>query len=94
MEDVIAQGTAGAATLESPGISRAQMPLSFLRVGESARIACVRGREKMQHHLANLGFVENAEIRVMNECAGNLIIEVKGCQVAIDKQIATKVITK
>ena len=46
----------------------------------------------MRHHLENLGFVEGAQVTVVTENAGNLIVEVKGTQVALDKQVALKII--
>lgn len=91
MEDTITQGktmTSGAA------VSRAQMPLSFLRAGESALVAKVRDKGDIHHHLENLGFVENAQVKVICQNGGNLIVEVKGAQVALDKGLATKIITQ
>lgn len=77
---------------DASGASCHQMPLSFLRAGESARIAKVRGKGDLHHHLENLGFVEGAEVRVLNEAKGDLIVEVKGAQVAIDRQIAARIV--
>ena len=70
-----------------------QMPLSFLGSGETATIAKVRGRGDLHHHLENLGFVEGARVTVTAEAAGDLIVEVKGTQVALNKQIASRIIT-
>ena len=74
-----------------PSASCRQMPLSFL--GETATIAKVRGRGDLHHHLENLGFVEGARVTVTAEAAGDLIVEVKGTQVALNKQIASRIIT-
>lgn len=76
-----------------PGASCQQMPLSFLKNGETATIAKVRGKGDLHHHLENLGFVEGARVTVMTEAAGDLIVEVKGTQVALNKQIASRIIT-
>ena len=73
-------------------VSRQQMPLPFLHAGETARVVSVRGKGDMHHHLENLGFVEGAEVRVIAEHSGNLIVEVKGSLVAIDKSVAMKII--
>ena len=70
-----------------------QMPLTFLRSGDAARVAKVRGRGEVHHHLENLGFVEGASVRVVSEQGGNLIVEVKGAQVALDRTVASKIIT-
>ena len=71
----------------------AQMPLTFLKPGETARIAKVRGKGETHHHLENLGFVEGAEVSVVCEQAGNLIVAIKGAQVALDRKVASKIIT-
>lgn len=91
MEDTISQG---AAVADRVSVARAQMPLSFLRAGESALVAKVRDKGDLHHHLENLGFVENAQVKVICQNGGNLIVEVKGAQVALDKGLATKIITK
>lgn len=70
-----------------------QMPLSFMKNGESATIAKVRGKGDLHHHLENLGFVEGACVTVMSEAAGDLIVEVKGTQVALNKKVAAHIIT-
>ena len=76
-----------------PQISCQQMPLSFLKTGARAKVAKVRGKGDVHHHLENLGFVEGADVHVVSEQAGNLIVEVKGAHVALDKSIASKIIT-
>ena len=89
--------TAGLSAQGAQGVSTAsqrhQMPLSFLKSGETATIAKVRGKGDLHHHLENLGFVEGARVTVTAEAAGDLIVEVKGTQVALNKQIASRIIT-
>lgn len=78
---------------ESPAaVSRGQMPLTFMRSGESARVVKVRGAGELHHHLENLGFVPGALVKVVTEQAGNLIVEIKGSQVALDKASAKRII--
>lgn len=76
-----------------PQISCQQLPLSFLKTGARAKVAKVRGKGDVHHHLENLGFVEGADVHVVSEQAGNLIVEVKGAHVALDKSIASKIVT-
>ena len=73
------------------GVARRQMPLSFLRGGETGTIAKVRGTGDLHRHLATLGFVEGAQVTVVSEAAGDLIVEVKGTQVALDRQVAARI---
>ena len=87
------QGTVGRTDAGSAqGIACQQMPLSFLKGGETGTIAKVRGRGDLHHHLENLGFIEGAEVRVVTEQSGNLIVEIKGAQVALDRSVASKII--
>ena len=87
MESAMAAAAQGAANADSvSGVSVQQMPLSFLKEGEAARVVKVRGRGDLQHHLENLGFVEGAEVKVVSGVAGDLIVSVKGAQVAIGRQ--------
>ncbi len=76
-----------------PQVSCQQMPLSFLKTGAMAKVEKVRGKGDVHHHLENLGFVEGADVHVVSEQAGNLIVEIKGAHVALDKSIASKIIT-
>ena len=71
-------------------VSMQQMPLSFLQAGQVAK---VRGKGDAPRHLENIGFVPGALVKVIAQQAGNLIVEVKGSQVALDKASAQKVIT-
>lgn len=86
-------GGAVSAAQDAPRASVQQMPLSFLREGERATIAKLRGRGDLHHHLENLGFVEGAAVTVVSGVAGDLIVEVKGAQVAISRQVASHIIT-
>ncbi len=96
MQDVAVAEMSGCATraqAEAAQPQMHQMPLSFLKSGEEAAIAKVRGKGEVHHHLENLGFVEGAKVKVVTEQAGNLIVEVKGSQVALNKQVASRIIT-
>ncbi|WP_241156521.1 MULTISPECIES: FeoA family protein [unclassified Adlercreutzia] len=76
-----------------PKVRMQQMPLTFLNEGSRARVVKVRGKGDVHHHLENLGFVEGADVRVVSGSSGNLIVEVKGARVALDKSVASKIIT-
>lgn len=73
--------------------SRQQMPLTFLRSGEIVEVLKVRGTTEMRRHLENLGFVPGSRLSVVNQQGGSYIVEVKGTQVAIDRSVASKIIT-
>ena len=94
MESTVAntQAQTGTVPLQA-GVAMQQVPLSFLKDGESARVIKVRGRGDLHHHLENIGFVEGANIKVISGANGNLIVQVKGAQVAIGKDAAMKIVT-
>ena len=67
------------------------MPLTMARAGEVSIIRRVTGRDEVRRHLAELGFVVGAEITVVNEIAGNMILSVKDSRVALDRDMATRI---
>ena len=46
----------------------------------------------MRQHLSNLGFVEGAEVTIINEVAGSVICNVKGARVALSKSMAGRIL--
>lgn len=91
-ETAAAKMVAAAPSEASASSSAYQMPISFLKRDESGTIVKIRGKEDMRHHLESIGFVEGAKVKVINEIAGDLIVEVLGTQVAINKQVASHII--
>lgn len=50
----------------------------------------VDGRTKK--HLENLGITIDSTIRVLSSCGGNVICQVKDCRMALDNDIASRII--
>ena len=75
------------------GASGPVMPLSMIRAGESVRVRSISGKDDTKRFLSNLGFVENAEVAVVSEISGNVIVNVKGTRVAISKAMASRILT-
>ncbi|HJD21862.1 MAG TPA: ferrous iron transport protein A [Candidatus Gemmiger faecigallinarum] len=67
------------------------MPLSMAKPGETVTIRKITGRDEVRQHLAELGFVVDSEVTVVNELGGSLILQVKDCRVALDRQMANRV---
>ena len=67
------------------------MPLSMAKPGETVIIRKITGRDEVRQHLAELGFVVDTEVTVVNELGGSLILQVKDCRVALDRQMANRV---
>ncbi len=67
------------------------IPLSMARAGEKGVIRKITGKDEVRQHLAEMGFVVDAEIVVVNEIAGNLIVQVKDSRIALDKTMANRI---
>ena len=67
------------------------MPLSMAEIGEKKKVIKVGGKDEVRRFLQNLGFVEGAEITVVSELSGNMIINVKDTRIAIDKSMANRI---
>ena len=67
------------------------MPLTYAVAGEENIIRKIGGTPEVKKHLADLGFVVGGTVTVVNTLGGNLIVNVKDSRVAIDKQMAQKI---
>ena len=67
------------------------MPLTMAKAGETVTIKKITGKDEIRLHLAELGFVVGSEVTVVNEIAGNLILQVKESRIALDKTMATRI---
>ena len=67
------------------------MPLSMAKAGETVTIRKITGKDEVRLHLAELGFVVGAAVTVVSEIAGNLILQVKDSRVALDRQLANRI---
>ena len=68
------------------------MPLAMAKPGETFTIGKITGKDQVRQHLAELGFVVDAEVAVVSELGGNLILQVKDSRVALDKDMATRIL--
>ena len=67
------------------------MPLTMARPGETVVIRKITGRDEVRQHLAELGFVVDESVTVISEMAGNLILQVKDSRVAVDRNMANRI---
>ena len=67
------------------------MPLSMAGRGEQLTIRKITGKDEVRQHLAELGFVVGSTVTVVNEIAGNLILQVKESRIALDKTMANRI---
>lgn len=67
------------------------MPLSMARPGETVTIRKITGKDDVRQHLAEMGFVANTDVTIVNELGGSLILQVKDSRVALDRTMANRV---
>lgn len=71
--------------------SESGVPLVTAKTGDGGRIVRVSGRQDTRKFLCELGFVIGAHVSVVNENSGNMIINVKGSRIAMDRAVASKI---
>ena len=64
------------------------MPITMAGIGETCKIKKIGGNEETRLFLANLGFVNDAEISVVSAIGGNVIVNVKDARVAVNQDMA------
>lgn len=64
----------------------------MMGVGSSHRIKAVGGGETVRRRLGDLGFVVGAEVTVVNNLDGNLILEIGESRVALDADLARRIL--
>lgn len=67
------------------------MPLVLADAGEEQVIKKIGGSDEVKHHLENLGFTVGATVTVINSLAGNIIVKVKESRVALNEEMARKI---
>ena len=71
--------------------SSAQLPLALVGPDEKAHVAGIRGDAELRQHLAELGFVEGSEVKVISRAAGDVIVSVKGARLALNRSMASRI---
>ncbi|MBO1293742.1 ferrous iron transport protein A [Faecalibacterium prausnitzii] len=67
------------------------MPLTMAKAGDTVTIRKITGKDEVRLHLAELGFVVDSQVTIVNEIAGNLIVQVKESRLALDKTMANRI---
>ena len=67
------------------------MPLTMAKAGDTVTIQKITGKDEVRLHLAELGFVVGSQVTVVNEIAGNLIVQVKESRLALEKTMANRI---
>ena len=72
-------------------MEKALIPLVLADAGNEQVIKKIGGSDEVKHHLENLGFTVGATVTVINSLAGNVIVKVKESRVAINEEMARKI---
>jgi ferrous iron transport protein A len=67
------------------------MPITMAKAGDRVVIRKITGNDNIRQHLAELGFVVDGSVMVINKIAGNLILQVKDSRIALDKSMANRI---
>jgi len=67
------------------------MPITMIKVGETNVIKRITGNDETKRHLEHLGFVIGGNVTVVNEMAGDLIVNVKDARIALSKSMANRI---
>lgn len=67
------------------------IPLVFAEREEEQIIKKIGGNEEIKHHLANLGFTVGGTVTVVNSLNGNVIVKVKESRIAINEDMARRI---
>ena len=68
------------------------MSLILSQVGEEVKIKKITGNAETKKFLNSLGFVVGEGITIISDLGGNLIVNIKGARIALDKSMATRII--
>ena len=68
------------------------IPLTAAKAGETVTIKKITGRDELRRHLAEMGFVVDDDVTVVNEMAGTLIVQVKDSRAALNKDMANRIL--
>ncbi len=67
------------------------MPLTFANKGNELTVKQISGRDDTKRFLESLGFVAGAKVTVLSEAGGNLILNIMGTRLALNKGMANRI---
>ncbi len=67
------------------------MPIIYATPGEENIIRRIGGNPDVKRHLENLGFTPGGSVTLISTLGGNVIVKVKESRIALDKDMAGKV---
>lgn len=67
------------------------IPITLVNEGEFAIVKKITGSDAIRQHLAELGFVVDAEVKVVSAFNGNVILQVHGAKIALNESMARRI---
>ena len=67
------------------------MPLVLAETGKDQIIKKIGGSDEVKRHLEELGFTIGGTVTIVNSLAGNVIVRVKESRVAINEDMARRI---
>ena len=68
------------------------MSLILYKVGEEVTIKKITGNAETKKFLNSLGFIIGEGITIVSDLGGNLIVNIKGARIALDKSMASRIL--
>ncbi len=81
----------GHCTIKKKREGNRMIPLTMAAAGETLTIGRISGKDAVRQHLEELGLVTGTQVTVVAQMAGNLILQVKGGRVALDRSMAGRI---
>ncbi|EUC51656.1 MULTISPECIES: FeoA family protein [Mogibacterium] len=67
------------------------MPITLAKAGELVTVRKITGNDAIRQHLAELGFVVDANVKVVSAYEGNVILQVHGSRIALNETMARRI---
>ena len=67
------------------------IPITLAKAGELVTVRKITGNDAIRQHLAELGFVVDANVKVVSAYEGNVILQVHGSRIALNETIARRI---
>ncbi len=68
------------------------MALTEITTCDTYRIKRIQGDSKVRRHLEDLGFIPGERVEVVNRAHSGLIVNIKGCRVAVNNDAAAMIL--
>ncbi len=90
-DDCSCRGCPVDAEAVEPSNTAGGIPLATMDNGCCGKIVRIAGKTEQRRHLSNLGFVAGANVSIVSTISGNLLLDVKGTRIAMDKSMASRI---